>query len=170
MRALKVGELDDLEVFSGCTTVRAVGLLLGQGAVFRVRVNAEGEDIVGGNNMLAVSKGKEGDGGGFLLSGLISDINGNLADAIDAGFHNRGDLPDTGFVISPAGVEEAINGFFGGSGCGEVCRINGREDRGCRGCGRIWRGIRRGRDILLSGGLHGGQGERKQRSSETEKA
>ncbi len=169
MGALEVGEFDDFEVFSGASAIGAIRLLLGQRAVVRVGVRAKGEDVVGSNDVLSVRYGEEINRSGLLLAGLVSDENDDLADAVNGGLEDGRDLPHPIVVITPAGVEKGVDGLFGGSGGGEVRRIDGREDGSCRGCGCIGLAVGSRGNILLCGRLKGGDGKHSHGGGETEK-
>ena len=80
---------------------------------------------------------KNSDRRGLLLAGFVADQNDDLADAFDRSLQDGPNLPDAAVVVTPTGMEECIDGLFGGrsggkfagSGLGKTGAADGRGRR-----------------------------------------
>ena len=106
------------------------------GAIFRIGMLAKGDDVVAGNDVLAVGKDKELKRRRLLLAGLVAHVDHDFADALDRRLQDGLHLPDAGVVVAPTGLQEGVDGLFGGRRGGEVGRIGlGKHGRARRGAG-----------------------------------
>ena len=81
---------------------------------------AEGKNLVGGDDVLAVGQDEELQCLGLLFAGLVADVDDDFADALDLRLQDGLDLPHAVLVVTPALLQKFVDGFFGGRGSGEV--------------------------------------------------
>ena len=100
MRALEVGELDEFQVFAGPAARWAICTLEQNGAIFGIRMCAEGENFTPGNDMFSVGEGEELERTDLLVP-FFADQNYNISDAWNGCLHNPLDLVDPFRIIAP---------------------------------------------------------------------
>lgn len=152
VRALEVGELDELMLLAGASLPGAGSVLLEGGAGGGEGMRAEGDDGVVGDEVVAVGRDEEGEAGD-LRAALFRNEDDVLADTGRGRLEDAVDLIGTVGVVSPGGLEEGLDLSFGGLRGGEVLGIDGRQLRLSGRSGRAGRGSRRR-------GRHGGLGLR----------
>ncbi len=113
MGALEIGELNQFQILGGYPAIGAIGLLLQLGAKIGKRIRPERNNLVAGDDVLAVGQGKELERGGLLFAGLVADKDDHLADAFDRGLEDGLHLPDAVIVVAPTGLEKGVDGLLG---------------------------------------------------------
>jgi len=100
MRALKIGELYDLQILAGRAFTWPIRALLQLSPVLGVGMIAEGQNFAARDDVLAIGQRKELERAG-LLAALFAHSDDHAADAGHRGFQNALNLVDTVGVVAP---------------------------------------------------------------------
>src|SRR5580698_991380 len=133
-------------------------------AILRVGMLAEGQDLIVGDDVLAVGESEELERSA-LFAALFSDQDDDAADAGHGGLKNARDLVDAIGIVAPGGLQEGLNLLLGGRVGSEIGGLGlGKGRAGCfsRRCGGSSGYVGRGRLGEQAGGH--GQGEKRKES------